>query len=69
MYEIAEAVKEWHLSALEYERLLARWHAETDEQQKQILWEKYNLCGKVRDGNLAQLQLLADRYISENERK
>ena len=67
MFQIAEAAKEWRISALEYDRLLAQWHTETDEHIKETLWKQYNLCEKIRDGNMAQLQLLADRYINETE--
>lgn len=66
-YKIAEAVKEWRTSSLEFDRLLAEWHAETDEARKEILWKEYTLIQKISEGNLAQLQLLADRYINENE--
>lgn len=65
--KIAEAVKEWRISSLEYDRLLAEWHAETDEHRKEILWKEYSLIQKISEGNLARLQLLADRYIKETE--
>lgn len=66
-FQIAEAVKEWRISSLEFDRLLAEWHNETDEDRKEILWKEYGLSEKIRDGNLAQVQLLADRYIKEKE--
>lgn len=66
-FKIAEAVKEWRISSLEFDRLLAEWHAETDEIKKEILWKEYQLSQKISEGNLAQVQLLADRYIKENE--
>ena len=65
--QIAEAAKEWRISSLEFDRLLAEWHNETDEQRKEILWKEYSLIQKISEGNLAQLQLLADRYIKQNE--
>jgi hypothetical protein len=65
--KIAEAVKEWRISSLEYDRLLAEWHTEPDENRKEILWKEYNLIQKISEGDLAQLQLLADRYINETE--
>jgi hypothetical protein len=64
-FQIAEAVKEWRISTLEYDRLLAEWHNETDEHRKEVLWKEYNLSQKINEGNLAQVQLLADRYIKE----
>lgn len=66
-YQIAEAVRQWRISSLEFDRLLSQWHAETDEHRKETLWKEYVLSEKIRDGNLAQVQLLADRYIKENE--
>ena len=63
--QIAEAVKSWRMSALNYEKVLSQWHLETDLQEKQRLWEQLRLCEKIRDGDLAQVQLLADRYISD----
>lgn len=66
-FQIAEAVKDWRGSSLEYERLLAEWHGETDESKKEILWKEYSLIEKINEGNLARVQLLADRYIKETE--
>ena len=63
--QIAEAVKSWRVSELEYDKILAQWHAETNLEQKEIFWAQVSLCGKIRDGDLAQVQLLADRYIRE----
>lgn len=66
-YKIAEAVKDWRISSLEFDRLLTEWHNETDEHRKEILWKEYKLSEKINEGNLAQIQLLADRYIKETE--
>lgn len=63
--QIAEAVKSWRISALDYEKILSQWHTKIDLEEKQKLWEQVSLCEKIRDGDLAQVQLLADRYISQ----
>ena len=63
--QIAEAAKEWRLAALDYDRALEEWHAEADPQKKEALWEPLKQFEMIRDGALAKVSMLADRYISE----
>jgi hypothetical protein len=63
--QIAEAVKEWRLAALDYEKTSDAWHAETDPQKKDTLWEQTTMREMIRDGALAKVAMLADRYIGE----
>ena len=63
--QIAEAVKEWRLAALDYEKVSDEWHAEADPQKKDALWEQTTMREMIRDGALAKVAMLADRYISE----
>jgi hypothetical protein len=63
--QIAEAAKEWRLAALDYDRTLEEWNAEADPQKKDALWEPLQQYEKIRDGALAKVAMLADRYISE----
>lgn len=63
--QIAEAAREWRLAALDYDKALEEWHAETDPQKKEVLWEPLKMYEKIRDGALAKVAMLADRYDRE----
>ena len=63
--QIAEAVKEWRLAALDYEKTSDEWHAEADPQKKEALWDQTTQREKIRDGALAKVEMLADRYIGQ----
>ena len=63
--QIAEAAKEWRLAALDYNKTLKEWDAETDPQKKEAVWEQTKQYEMIRDGALAKVAMLADRYISE----
>ena len=63
--QIAEAAKEWRLAALDYDNALEGWHAEADPRKKEALWEPLKQYEMIRDGALAKVSMLADRYIGE----
>ena len=63
--QIAEAAKEWRLAALDYDQALEEWHAEADPEKKEALWEPLKQYELIRDGALAKVSMLADRYIVE----
>jgi hypothetical protein len=63
--QIAEAVKEWRLAALDYDKALEEWHTEADPEKKETLWEPLKMYEMIRDGALAKMSMLADRYIGE----
>lgn len=52
---------------MNYALLIIDIIAEADERRKKALRKESVLSEKIRDGNLARVQLLADRYIKEKE--
>jgi hypothetical protein len=63
--QIVDAVKEWRLAALDHEKMSDEWHAEADPVKKEALWDQTTMREVIRDGALAKMAMLADRYISE----
>lgn len=63
--QIAEAAKEWRLASLDHDKMIDEWNAEADPQKKDALLDQMKMYEMIRDGALAKVALLADRYISE----